>query len=213
MKKKLLKIFLSCVFYLSFCLGASLTVLANVGTASINAFSLTLTDISSIKAGTFIASINIFFALIFIFLTKFKYKLLSLIQIFAFILFGIILNFFVYNVFSFIPSESYILRIFILIIGLLIATFSIGVVTVLRVITFPIETFCQQLEITKSISFIKSRYIIDFIFIFFAIILSFLFKTPSYVREGTIITMILNSYLVTLSKTYAERNFSKILKN
>lgn len=205
MKKILLRTLLSSLFYITFTFGASFTVLANVGTASLNAFSLAVSDITSIKVGSLLAGINIGFALIYAFMTKFKYLLLGTIQIIAFLVFGVALNFLLYEVFKDITFNYYVQRILLLILGIFIAGTSIGVVTVLRIITFPVETVCHQLEIFGLISFMKARYLIDVIFITLAIFIPLIFGETLYIREGTLLTMIIFSYVMNASKVLTEK--------
>lgn len=211
MKKILLRTFISIIFYIQFSLGAALTVTASVGVASVNAFALTISELTDVKVGTYLALFNIGFALLYALMTKFKYLTLGLIQIIAFILFGYILNILVYDVFGNLSDLPYLIKIGMLTLGITLAASAIGVVTLLRIITFPVEIVCHHLEIIGVMSFMKARYLLDIILIALALLLALIFNTTIYLREGTIITVVLFSYIMNASKNIAEKHLKKHL--
>ena len=144
-------------------------------------------------------------------MTKFKYLILGAIQIISFILFGYILNFLVYDVMGDIANQSYVIRLFLLTFGITLAASAIGIVTLLRVITFPVEIVCHHLEVLGIMSFMKARYLLDVILIVLAIALALMFDTEIYLREGSIITVVLFSFVMNRSKNVFEKKFVKHL--
>lgn len=211
MKKLLLRTLISLIFYIQFSFGAALTVISGVGVASVNAFALAISDLTLIKVGTLLAAFNIGFAILYAILTKFKYITLGIIQIIAFIIFGYVLNFLVYEVFNTFEFPNYVSRILSLTLGIVMAASAIGIVTFLRVITFPVEMVCHHLEVIGVMSFMKARYSLDIILIVLALLLALIFQTDIYLREGTIITVVLFSFVMSQSKNFIERNFKKAL--
>jgi uncharacterized membrane protein YczE len=191
---------------MQFSLGAALTVTAGIGVASVNAFALTISEITDVKVGTYLALFNIGFALAYALMTKFKYIVLGIIQIASFVLFGYILNFLVYDVFKDVVYQSYFIKVFLLSLGISLAASAIGVVTLLRIITFPVEMVCHHLEVIGVMSFMKARYLLDIILIILAIIFTLIFETNLYLREGTIITVVLFSFVMNASKNFAEKH-------
>ena len=211
MKKLTYRTLISIFFYLQFSLGAAFTVTASIGVASVNAFALTISEITNVRVGTYLALFNIGFAIAYALMTKFKYLTLGAIQIISFILFGYILNFLVYDVMSDIANQSYVIRLFLLTFGITLAASAIGIVTLLRVITFPVEIVCHHLEVLGIMSFMKARYLLDVILIVLAIALALMFDTEIYLREGTIITVVLFSFVMNTSKNVFEKRFLKYL--
>ena len=209
MKKLTYRTLLSIFFYIQFSLGAAFTVTASIGVASVNALALTISEITNVRVGTYLALFNIGFAIAYALMTKFKYLTLGAIQIISFILFGYILNFLVYDVMNDIANQSYIIRLFLLTLGITLAASAIGIV--LRVITFPVEIVCHHLEVLGIMSFMKARYLLDVILIVSAIALALMFDTDIYLREGTIITVVLFSFVMNTSKNVFEKRFVKHL--
>jgi uncharacterized membrane protein YczE len=211
MNKLLLRTLLSIIFYIQFSLGAALTVIAGVGVASVNAFALTVSDLTLIKVGTLLAAFNIGFSILYAILTKFKYITLGIIQMIAFIAFGYILNFLVYDVFQQYAFPNYVFRLLSLTLGIIMAGSAIGIVTFLRVVTFPVEMVCHHLETLGIMSFMKARYSLDIILIILALLFSFIFQTDIYLREGTIITVLFFSFVMSRSNKFVEKRFINTL--
>jgi uncharacterized membrane protein YczE len=190
--------------------GISLTVIANVGIASVNAFSSTLSDVTHIKIGFFIILINTLFSILYFILTKGKYVINTLIQILSINILGFVVNFFVYTVFDNLNVTSYIVNVLILVLGIVITAVGVSVVTLLNVITFSIESACHTLEKLGILSFFKARMSVDIIFISLSIIFYFVFETTLYIREGTLIAMILFSSIMKYTLRYLDPILNKV---
>lgn len=203
--KYYLRLTLSIFFYLMVAFGISLSVIANVGIASINAFASTMSDISSLKIGFFIIIINTTFSILYFILTKFKYLIVTLTQIVFINLLGLAVNFFVYTVFGSWIITSYFLNMFVFFLGIMITAISVAIVNMLHIITFSVESFCYTLEKMHIMSFFKARISIDILFISISILLYILFDTNLYIREGTFIAMILFSFIMKHTLKMLER--------
>ena len=201
------KTIISFGFYLLSAVGSSMIVKANIGLDCFFAFTKALSTITDIKVGTLVALINFVFVIIYIILSRGKLVHVYIIQVIALVMIGSVINLLVYHVWNLFVLESYILRVAFLICGVLISAISIGVITVLHVITFPIEATCYWLEKLGVVKFIVSRYGIDFVFLIGSLALSYFFKIEFFIREGTLITLIMFSSTVTLTKTFIQKNF------
>jgi uncharacterized membrane protein YczE len=185
--------------------GISLSVIANVGIASINAFASTMSEITSLKIGFFIIIINTSFTCLYFVLTRFKYVMVTITQLVSINILGIAVNFFVYDVFGSFVISSYLSNVFILSLGIVITAISLSIVNILHIITFSIESVCYTLEKMHIISFFKARVSIDIFFITVSIVLHLIFETTLYIREGTFIAMILFSFMMKHTLKLLER--------
>lgn len=200
----LYKIIKSYFFYTLCAFGISLGIIANVGVSSYNSMNLSIAQASDIKVGTVTIIMNLAFLLVYSYLSQFKYKLKYLIQLASVLVFGLLINFFTYDVLSGINALTYIQRIMLFSGGTIIGGLSIGVIIHLNMITFPVESLCLQIAKKTNIVFVKLRYGVDVISIIISISVSLVFTLPLFVREGTIISMVLLSFSINLSKRYFE---------
>ena len=118
----------------------------------------------------------------------------------ALIFFGIIINIFLYTLLSNINLKNYFLRIIIFILGTTLAGIGTGKILKLGIFKFPIEYFCILLSDKTSKPFKFYRYSIDIICVVVSIFLSLNFKLPVVVREGTIISLLMLSGIISWSK-------------
>lgn len=187
-------------FYSISAFGISLSIKANVGVSSFNSMNLAISAISNIKVGTITMIINSLFLLTYMYMTGFSKKSKYTLQLFSLILFGTLINFFTYVVLKDFQINSYLFRIFLIIFGTIISGLSVGMIISYGRITFPIESFCLEIAEKKSISFAKLRYSIDIFSIIISILISLSFALPMYVREGTIISLMIFTASMNLSK-------------
>ena len=200
------KIIKSYIFYTLSALGMSLGIVANVGVSSYNSMNLSLADVNNVKIGTVTIFFNILFLLIYMILTKFIYKYKYLIQTFSVFMFGTLVNCFTYGILDGLINLSYLQRIFLFSGGTVLSGLSIGMIIHYNIITFPLENLCIKISEMSKIPFIKLRYSVDVISLIISIIVSLMNGLSIYAREGTLISMILFSYSIHLSKNYAEKN-------
>lgn len=200
-----LRLVISIFFYLVVAFGISLSVIANVGVASINAFASTMSELTSLKIGFFIIIVNTSFSIIYFILTRFKYLIVTLTQIVFVNILGLAVNFFVYDVFGSLVITSYILNLLVLITGIFVTAVALSMVNILHIITFSVESVCYTLEKMHIMSFFKARISIDIFFISVAILLHFIFDVTLYIREGTFIAMLLFSFIMKQTLRRLER--------
>ena len=202
------RIIISFAFYILVAVGASLIVKASVGMDCFIAFVNAVSVITSIKVGTLVAAANLIFTVIYIVLSKGRNVQVYILQIVSIIIFGSIVNFTLYNVLNHIELTRYFVKVLVLISGVAINAVSIGVITVLHIITFPLEATCWQLEKLKVLSFVKARYGMDLLFLITSLLISFFFKKALFIREGTIIAVVLYSFVLNLSKSFTLKHFN-----
>lgn len=199
----------SYLFYIISSFGISLTIKANIGVSSFNSMNLAIANASSIKVGTITIIFNILFLLIYMVMTKFKEPKKYAIQAFSVFMFGSFINFFTYGVLAGLSPSSYLLQLLLITIGTTIGGLSVGMIVGYDVITFPIESLCLLLsEITKH-TFVRLRYFVDILSITVSIIVSLSYGLPLYVREGTLLSLLILSSAMNFSKNL----HSRFLKN
>lgn len=206
------KIAKSYIFYITSAFGISLTIKANVGVSSFNSMNVALSNALSIKVGTITIIFNLIFLIVYMYLTHFTLINKYALQAFTALMFGIFINFFTYTVLCGLSTDNYYIQILLIAIGTIIGGASVGMIVSYDAITFPIESCCLELAKICSFSFITLRYSIDIFSIATSIVTSLAFALPLYVREGTIISMILLSASIDFTKQiYAKiNNFSTI---
>jgi len=201
------KIALSYLFYCLSAFGVSLGIIAGVGVSSFNAMILALSTVSHVKIGTITIIINILLLMTFILVTHFKYPYKYLIQGVSVLFFGTLINFYVYNVLSGLTDLVYFERLLLIISGTIIGGSSTGIIIHYNVLTFPLENLCIYISKKASLSFTTIRYLADVFFILFSLTLSFTQHLPYFVREGTIISML----LLSVSMGTSQKVYKKLL--
>lgn len=208
-KQVVIRFLKSYILYILSAFGVSISVVANVGVSSYNAMNLAIATAGGIKIGTVTIFMNMTFLILYMVLTRFKYSIKYVIQALAVTLFGTLINFFVYGVFGQMGDIPYWGRITMIIVGTMIGGFSIGGIVHYNAITFPLESFCLEVSQIRPISFMKMRYLIDVFSIMVSLTLSLSFHLPLFVREGTLISMLLLSFIMHHSKDLFDRMATK----
>lgn len=188
------KIIKSYLFYMISAFGISLTIKASVGVSSFNAMNVAIADATDIKVGTITMFFNIAFLLYYMMLTHFKLPKKYVIQGISLYLFGFFINFFTYTLLGSLVIEGYFYQIATIILGTLIGGVSVGMIVRYSTITFPIESVCDVLSEKTRFSFTQLRYAVDVFSIAVSLSVSFAFSLPLYVREGTLISLLIFSY-------------------
>ncbi|MGC6768826.1 YczE/YyaS/YitT family protein [Enterococcus sp. LJL51] len=191
---------LSLVFYMISALGISLTIKADIGVSSFNSFNVAFSTFTSIKVGTVTTLINCLFLVICWLLDRKRTIKSYLVMLVALISFGNVINLFLYHLLAPIMVTSYLSGILLFIAGTIIAGFGTGQVLALGFLKFPIENFCALLSARTDRSFQFYRYLIDCVCILLSLLLSITYHLPIFVREGTLISLFLLSFVISWSK-------------
>lgn len=180
-------------------IGTTLTMKANLGQTSVSAFAKNIEYLSSIKSGTILAAVNYVCFFIQIILLKKEFKIIQVFQLVLTTIFGVMVNFFLYDlaITANMGSDTYILKLTILIAGLLLTTFGVGTMIKANLIFLPFEGFCNAVVYKVGKPFSTVRPIIDAVIVLISVVLIIVFNIPNTsVREGTIICTLLFGKLV-----------------
>lgn len=172
-------------------LGISLMLKAAVGVGAFDAMTQSVSRLSGIRIGTVAMLFNLIFVAGQLAVIKGKFGLGQLLQIPLVILIGMLVNFFYYDLLAPFEFQSYLLSLAVFLVAIVMASFSVSVVTALNLVTFPIESFCMVLSKKITLKFSTIRQLFDVICIGVSLGLTFLFGMDSSVREGTVIGMLL----------------------
>lgn len=112
---------------------------------------------------------------------------------------GYIVNLFVYFLFDNLIVKSYYLRVLTFMLGLSLASISLGAILAMEIIQFPLESLCIELgqKLRYNLTTIRMRF--DIFFMLSTLILTLLTTHNLYIREGTIISFFLLSRLMGFS--------------
>ena len=104
---------------------------------------------------------------------------------------GYLVNYFYYDLFGNLIVNNYFIKVLILILGYLVNAFVVAGIMMLDVVTFALEGACKVISDKYQLSFPKFRQFIDVLSVASVIVLSMMFHIDLYVREGTVIGMLI----------------------
>lgn len=174
------------------CLKANIGVMACWDSVSMNLYELT-----SIKVGTIGIMFNCLCILGEFLLLRKAFSPIKLLQIPLAMLSGIVVNIMYYNILTF-EVTSYAMSLLLLVISFMGLAVFVGGMTMMNLITMPLEALCYSIEQRHGISFAKLRTGTDVVCISLSLILSFVFGLSLKIREGTIIGLFLVGPLMGL---------------
>jgi len=195
----------STIAFTLFSLGVSLQIKGNIGQAMFNAFSMLLADLSQIEIGTMINLFNIVFFVIYIYLKPSRLDLKDLMQFAAILANGYLINLFTYSLLSNIELQTYSMRVLIFMLGMIIAPLGLGAILAMGIVSFPLESLCMVLSQKRKWSLTKVRLGFDIFFLVSTLLLTLITKETLYIREGTLISILLLSKLMGLSYDFHKR--------
>lgn len=199
MPKYMKKILYSAAAFLILGLGISLQIKAGIGQSMLNAFALILADVFNLEIGTVLNLLNMLFFILYLIIRRSHINRRDIIQILATIANGYIVNLFVYFIFDHLIIQSYLLRLLTFMLGLSLASLSLGAILAMEIIQFPFESFCIVLgqKLGYKLTTIRMRF--DIFFMLSTLILTLMTNHNLYIREGTIISFFLLSRLMGFS--------------
>ena len=187
---------------------AGLSLKAAIGVSAWDALTQTFSDLIHIKVGTMGIILNCSCILGQIVILKKDFKPIQLLQAVVSIILGSVINFMLYEVYTF-ELTAYWQNIALLIIAYILMSMLVGAVMTLNVVTFALEGLCMALERITPFEFAKIRQAVDVVSIILCFILSFALKLPLAVREGTVIGMIMFAPLMGKFMKIEEKLFKK----
>jgi uncharacterized membrane protein YczE len=198
------KFFISLFFYALSGIGISLTIKADIGVSSFNSLNVALAAVAHSQIGTITFLMNCLFLLLYILLSKPKMYVQYLMIFISVLSLGSIINVITYNLLGSFYLENYILRLLLFIFGTCLAGFATGMIIAIGVLSFPIESLCLRLSELTGYSFRCFRYGIDGCSILISLALSISYQQPLFVREGTLISLLLLSGVISVTKNSYE---------
>lgn len=167
----------------------ALALKAAIGVAPWDALNQSVSDISGIKVGTVIIILNGSLVLGQLLMIKKEFGIKHILQMAVSLLMGSIINFTLDNIYTF-EITSYLQSAILFLIAIFLMAVIAGAVMALDIITFPVEAFCRELSKKIKPTFVQIRQGLDVFSIIFSLAISFLFKEPLAVREGTVLAML-----------------------
>lgn len=189
-KSKLKSYILLIVLILILSFGVSMMFKADVGMPAWDSMGAAISALTNIKIGYITMIVNGLLIITQILLSGKNYKKSNLLQIPIISFLGFVINFFIYDVFKF-HISSYIGRIEFFVIGIFITTMAVSAMMCLDIVTMPPEGFSGALAYRFGIKFSKVRLSLDLIAVTVSIAISGIFSTHLYVREGTILGILI----------------------
>ncbi len=141
------------------------------------------------------------------------FKLIQLLQVPLSFVFGYFTDFGMWCV-SFIPANSYIIRLILVICGIIILGFGISLSVIANVIMNSGEAFVKAVSDKSKQNFSNVKIGFDVLCVILSIILSLLFFSGNIVgtREGTIISALLTGIVVKFFTRILDKPFTTILQ-
>lgn len=179
-------------------LGVAFTKHGELGVSPISSVANIMSyKFSSLSLGTWLIIWNCFLIFAQIFILRKKFQLIQLLQIPLSFLFGRFTDFGMWIV-SFISVNSYLIRIVMVVVGIVILAFGISLSVIANVIMNSGEAFVKAISDTFNKEFGNVKIIFDVICVIVSLMLSLIFFDFTIVgtREGTIISAILTGAVV-----------------
>lgn len=184
----------------------TLALKANIGVCACwDAVGLNVYQIFGIKVGTVSMCLHAVCVLIQLLIQRKNFQIRKVLQLPYVIVFGMLLNFFYYNVLTF-EVHSYIWKLVLVIVSYLGLGLFLGPVLLMNLITIPSEAMCNVISGTAKLDYAKVRIGLDAVCIVASVLMSFAGGVSLKVREGTVIGMLLLGPLEKLSmKAFAPK--------
>jgi len=194
-------------------LGVAFTKHAELGVSPISSVANVMScKFSSLSLGTWLIIWNCILIVGQIILLRKKFQLIQLLQIPLSFLFGWFTDFGMWIV-SFIPVQSYIIRISMVFIGIIILGFGISLSVIANVIMNSGEAFVKAVSDTFNKEFGNIKIAFDIICVIVSLALSLVFFDFTIVgtREGTVISALFTGVVVKLFTKMLNKPFNNIL--
>ena len=188
----------------------TLALKANIGVCACwDAIGLNIYEMFGIKVGTFGMIMNIMCVLVQFFVRRKEFQLRKLLQVPYAVLFGVLVNFFNYDVLTF-ELDSYAMKVVFVILSYVGLSFFLGLLLLLNLIAMPSETMCNVISGKYEVDYAKVRISLDAVSILVSIALSLIAGLSFKVREGTVIGMLMLGSLEKVSMNIFRPYIEKI---
>lgn len=167
--------------------GCALTLKGAIGVGAWDALASTISGKLGIPFGTMGMFLNFCCIGLQMLILKKEFKKVQYLQFVVSILFGYVVNFVLYELFSGFVVTEYYINVSLLVIGQIICAFAVGAVMVIDMVTFPLEGACMAVSNKLGKKFHVVRQLVDVISVMAVLLLVFTLGMDLTVREGTII--------------------------
>ena len=196
----------SAITFLLLSIGISLQIKAGIGQSMFNAFCVLFADLFRIKIGSMINFFNLLFFIFYLFIKPSRPDLKDFMQIIATVFNGYLINILTYSIINHIIIQTYCLKIFTFMLGLFLASISLGAILAMDIIKFPLESLCIVLSQKMKCSMTKVRLHFDAFFLISTLIFTIITNQPLNIREGTVISFFLLSRLLGFSYDFHKKH-------
>lgn len=214
-KKEITKRYILFIISLFFAaMGVAVTKHGELGVSPISSVANILSyKFTSLSLGMWLIIWNCVLILGQILILRKDFKLIQLLQIPLSFVFGYFTDFGMWYV-SFIPANSYIIRLILVICGIIILGFGISLSVIANVIMNSGEAFVKAVSDKSKRNFSNVKIGFDVLCVILSIILSLLFFGDDIVgtREGTIISAFLTGIVVKFFTRIFDKPFTTILQ-
>lgn len=213
-KKEILKRYILLIISLFFsALGVAVTKHGELGVSPISSVANVLSyQFTSLSLGTWLIIWNCILIAGQVFILRKSFQMIQLLQIPVSVLFGYFTDFGMWCV-SFLPADTYPVRIAMVIAGVIILGFGISLSVIANVVMNSGEAFVKAVSDTTGKNFGNIKIAFDIICVIIAIVLSLLFFDLRIVgtREGTIIAAVFTGMVVKLYTKRLEMPLTNLL--
>lgn len=215
-KKELVKRYILCIISLFIsALGVAFTKHGELGVSPISSVSNVLSlKFPSLSLGTWLIIWNCILIAGQIILLRKNFKLIQLVQIPLSFLFGWFTDISM-SIVSSIPTDSYIMRMIMVLVGIIILAFGISLSVIADVIMNSGEAFVKAVSDVSAKPFGNIKIFFDISCVLISVILSLVFFNFKLMgtREGTVISALLTGFIVKFFTKLCKSPFEKIIKN
>lgn len=184
------KIIATFFFMIVLAIGVSMVIKPEIGIGTYDAVNKTLSNITGIKVGTVTTVVNAIIVLSQFIIMWNEFNPLQLFQIPLIGVFGVLLNFMLYNVLTF-EMTNYIGKFLMFFIGNAIVAFGAAGIVNMEYIYTPLEGFISAVSKKAKGDFVRYRLYFDITCVTITLLLTVLFRQQLVIREGTIIAAII----------------------
>lgn len=188
----------------------TLALKANIGVCACwDAVGLNVYQIFGIKVGTVSMCLHAVCVLVQFLIQRKDFEKRKILQLPYVIVFGMLLNFFYYNVLTF-EVHAYAAKVLLVIMSYLGLGLFLGPMLLLNLITIPSEAMCNVISGYAKVDYANVRIGLDGVCIAASLMLSFLGGVSLKVREGTVMGMLLLGPLEKLSMKVFEPQIKRV---
>lgn len=208
-QKQIKNILYSTITFILLGFGISLQIKAGIGQSMFNAFCMLCADLLHIEIGTMINMFNLLFFIIYLLMQASPPKSKDFLQLLAVMINGYVINLFTYSLLNQIVIQSYYIKVILFMLGISIASISLGAILAMGIIRFPLESLCIVLSQKLNYTLTKIRMRFDIFFLASTLIITLITQHTLYIREGTVISFFLLSRLMGFTYEFLKNKLKK----